>query len=273
LIELSALLSSRILRKGDVFSVYVDVRNIGKEPIHIVNVKLTSPLGFIKLSKDKMPTSIWDSIRGTRIGLTSFEFKAEQFEVRVAPFEFEISRSPVKTAATDSQKTATTTIPNSQKVTVQPNESYRAEFYLQAGRRVSLIPRPDTYTISIEVEVMYASDLTATHRKQLSTDISIFPTVAGMLGGTLVGSFLGTIIRHIESPNWQFVVPILITNLVLGFIVGVILMRKKDVQPFVTVEDFWGGILLGYLVGFGGQALFEQITGINLGGNATSTAD
>ena len=35
-------------------------------------------------------------------------------------------------------------------------------------------------------------------------------------------------------------------------------MRKKDVQPFLTVEDFWGGILFGFQVGYSGQQIFKQ---------------
>jgi hypothetical protein len=63
-------------------------------------------------------------------------------------------------------------------------------------------------------------------------------------------------------------IPQLFANLILGFVIGITLMRKKDVQPFLTVEDFWGRILLGFLVGYTGQQLFEQISNISL--NRTS---
>ena len=39
----------------------------------------------------------------------------------------------------------------------------------------------------------------------------------------------------------------------------IILMRKKDVQPFLTTEDFWGAILIGFLAGYTGQELFQQL--------------
>ena len=64
MIELSASLSNRILRKGDVFNIDVDVNNISDKPITIVNVKLVSPLGFIQYKKEEMPMSVWDRIRG-----------------------------------------------------------------------------------------------------------------------------------------------------------------------------------------------------------------
>jgi hypothetical protein len=145
------------------------------------------------------------------------------------------------------------------------------EFNMQAGRMLGLIPRPDTYTISIQV--VYTFDLTTMHHKQLNLDISIFPPVVGMLGGTLLGSLLGTTVSRMQlitSPqvNLQLLVPIFLANLILAFIASVVLIRKKDVQPLVTVEDFWGGLLLGFIVGFGGLALFGQITGIT-GNNDT----
>jgi hypothetical protein len=274
LIEVSASLSNRILRKGDVFTIYVDIHNTSDKPISIVNVKLVSPLGFIQYEKDKMPASVWGRIRGVKIGLTSFEFTAGEFQLKASPTELKIARTPVTVPMIDSEKPVAVTEKDSKKDAVQPSESYRAEFNMQAGRMLGVVPRPDTYTISIEV--VYTTDSTAVHRKQISFEISIFPPVIGMLGGTLLGSLLGTTVSRMQSitsspVNPQLLIPIFLANLILAFIAGVVLMRKKDVQPLVTIEDFWGGLLLGFLVGFGGQALFSRITGITSGGNSTIT--
>jgi hypothetical protein len=241
-------------------------------------VKLVSPLGFIPLSEKKKHESLSDRLKAVRVDLTSADLSTADFEISASLNGVKWRRKDSTVTTTDSEQPPTETSTTMQEVTVQPMETYRVSFNMQAGRRIGLIPRPDTYTISVDViytsieKTTYASTEKTTHHKQLSRDISIFPPIAGMLAGTLLGSFLGTMIKNIQSPNLEFLLPILLTNLTLAFIVGVILMRKKDVQPFVTVEDFWGGILLGFLVGFGGQALFEQITGINLVGNATSTA-
>jgi hypothetical protein len=64
-----------------------------------------------------------------------------------------------------------------------------------------------------------------------------------MVFGTLAGSFLGTIANsrsnqfNIFNPDWA---GFLLVNLILAFIAGVILTRRKDVQSFITIEDFWG---------------------------------
>ena len=87
-----------------------------------------------------------------------------------------------------------------------------------------------------------------------------------MLFGALIGSVLGTavnaVLPHVKDskvpiPGLEVIIPQIFANLILGFIVGIILMRKKNVQPFLTVEDFWGGILMGFLVGFSGEQFFK----------------
>jgi hypothetical protein len=37
--------------------------------------------------------------------------------------------------------------------------------------------------------------------------------------------------------------------------------RKAEAQSFVTVEDFWGGLLIGFLIGYSGTTIFAKITG------------
>jgi hypothetical protein len=50
--------------------------------------------------------------------------------------------------------------------------------------------------------------------------------------------------------------------MVFGFMTGIILMRKKDVETFITIEDIWGGILVGFFVGFYGKEIFDKIANI-----------
>lgn len=38
--------------------------------------------------------------------------------------------------------------------------------------------------------------------------------------------------------------------------------RKSDAQAFISVEDFWGGLLVGFLIGYSGTAAFSDITGV-----------
>ena len=49
---------------------------------------------------------------------------------------------------------------------------------------------------------------------------------------------------------------------ILGGMAVVFMARKSDAQSFVSVEDFWGGMLMGFLVGYTGTTFFESLTGV-----------
>ena len=51
----------------------------------------------------------------------------------------------------------------------------------------------------------------------------------------------------------------LIANIILGIIVVLIFRRKRDIQSILTIEDFWGGILLGFIIGYGGKSFIEEV--------------
>jgi hypothetical protein len=259
-IELSTMLSHSIIRKGDVFGIYVDVRNISERPINLTALELIPPLGFTQSSEHKDKRSLSDRIREVKTGMSGVSPKSSKIESDWEKFE-----SDWEKFLTNNLKPLT----DSQPVTVQPTESHGVLFNLQAGRILGLRPRPDTYSISLRV--VYTSDGITQRELSSLIHIRLFPTLAWMLAGTLLGSLLGTMIKNFSSHSLEYLLRILLINLAIGFVLSLILMRRKDVQPFITVEDFWGGVLLGSIVGFGAQELLEQVTGFRLGGSTTST--
>jgi hypothetical protein len=50
-------------------------------------------------------------------------------------------------------------------------------------------------------------------------------------------------------------------SLVLSVMAVVLFARKKDVQPLIAVEDFWGGIAIGFLVTYSGSKVFSELLG------------
>lgn len=55
----------------------------------------------------------------------------------------------------------------------------------------------------------------------------------------------------------------LLVSVILSGIAIIFMVRKSDTQSFVSVEDFWGGLLIGFLVGYTGASFFQDLTGIN----------
>lgn len=55
----------------------------------------------------------------------------------------------------------------------------------------------------------------------------------------------------------------------MSLIAAIALSRKTGTQGFITVEDFFGGFVVGALIGYGGSEYFEKaITPTNETGSA-----
>jgi hypothetical protein len=63
------------------------------------------------------------------------------------------------------------------------------------------------------------------------------------------------------SGTLSFLISIVLAVL-LSAIAIIFMARKSDAQPFISVEDFWGGLLIGFLVGYTGTSFFSELTHI-----------
>ena len=104
-------------------------------------------------------------------------------------------------------------------------------------------------------------------------ELSIRPSVYSVIIGASLGGLTGSIARLLQitpSEKWQIfsstdIVTSVITvavAVILSSIAVVFMVRKSDAQSFVSVEDFWGGLLIGFFVGYTGTSFFEQLTGV-----------
>jgi hypothetical protein len=50
----------------------------------------------------------------------------------------------------------------------------------------------------------------------------------------------------------------LLGSVLLGVVVVIAFSRKKDAQPILAIEDFWGGLFIGVMAGYGGKAALSQ---------------
>lgn len=91
-----------------------------------------------------------------------------------------------------------------------------------------------------------------------------------MLGG-IIGGMVGSAGRSLQnakaldllvSERLGAAVASLILSTILSWAAIIFSARKSEAQSFVTVEDFWGGLLIGFLIGYSGTAAFTSITGV-----------
>jgi hypothetical protein len=102
--------------------------------------------------------------------------------------------------------------------------------------------------------------------------------VTAMIWGSVIGSVIGFAVRTYYQAtatsdagtpatanafsvlSWSLWFGLLVQVLVGGIVV-VAFARKKDAQPILSIEDFWGGMLIGFLAGYGGKAFLQQVIG------------
>jgi hypothetical protein len=90
-----------------------------------------------------------------------------------------------------------------------------------------------------------------------------------ILGG-VAGGVTGSIARSLQGaggavafsdPHANSTIGAIVLAAILSGAAVVFSARKSDTQSFVTVEDFWGGVLVGFLIGYSGTAAFAKIAG------------
>ena len=84
----------------------------------------------------------------------------------------------------------------------------------------------------------------------------IFGSIGRSLQGS--GSVSGLIGHHSGAVFGALALAVILSGAAVIF--G---SRKADAQSFITVEDFWGGVLVGFLIGYSGTAAFTHITGVH----------
>jgi hypothetical protein len=47
-------------------------------------------------------------------------------------------------------------------------------------------------------------------------------------------------------------------SIIIGCILIVLFSRKKDIQPFLAVEDFWGGVAIGFVSAYVGTEILDS---------------
>ena len=62
----------------------------------------------------------------------------------------------------------------------------------------------------------------------------------------------------------------LIGNLLLAIVVVVAFARKRDTQPILSIEDFWGGLFIGAMTGYTGKSALNQILPKTTGGSGST---
>lgn len=124
--------------------------------------------------------------------------------------------------------------------------------------------RPIQYQLMYSLNYSFDALHTRTNTNSASQVLTIRSPILAMMIGALIGGIAGwfahryTPTKAASPASWSDEWPQLILSMILGPIAIVFLARKSDAPAMITVEDFWGGVVVGFLIGYTGSAAFQQ---------------
>jgi hypothetical protein len=142
-------------------------------------------------------------------------------------------------------------------VVLQPGNSLVMHFVLKTTKWLTFTPIAHTFQIHVRYEV--------DKQRQIDTvpfSINIRAAMKSSLIGAIFGGVLGSIVnqRNVNLDPTSLG-RVFLTSVVFAVIIVVAFARKSNVQQIVSVEDFWGGVFIGFLVGYSGESFISSILG------------
>ena len=148
------------------------------------------------------------------------------------------------------------TIPEKQVMTIEPNCEAVAYFHLRTSAWLFFTPTRQ----SLSTQVRYRIDRRE-KTQVITSDFEIKPPLSAIVIGAVVGALLGTLAKFfttVRQLEWQPLTLAMGASIVMALIASIALSRKAASQAFITVEDFFGGFVVGALIGYGGSSYFEK---------------
>jgi hypothetical protein len=150
-------------------------------------------------------------------------------------------------------------------VQLQPGDSIVRQFVLRTGQWLFFTP----LTHRFQIQVNYSGD-SADHTETIAYEQNIRSTMSAMAIGAACGAILGTMLKSLSaspaaSNGNTAILRSLIASILAAVAVVIAFARKSNAQPIISIEDFWGGALIGFSVGYLG---FDQFRGL-FGGTPT----
>lgn len=116
---------------------------------------------------------------------------------------------------------------------------------------------------NLNAQVQYKMD-GHTNYDTVKYQLNIRAPLKALIYGSVIGSIVGTILRStneglIFTPlDLKGYVPFG-TSILVGIVLVIAFARKKDAQPFITIEDFFGGFFIGFLAGYVGKSMLDSL--------------
>jgi hypothetical protein len=169
-----------------------------------------------------------------------------------------------------------------QQSVVSMDSSLRVGEALQPGNTVvytlplittrSMLFRPIQYVFQYSINYAFDQNRPATHTNTISQPVTIRAPITSVMTGAALGGMAGyfarvlpTMSETMHTQSWLNPTLALIVTVILSTVAVVFLARKSETQSLVSIEDFWGGLVIGFLVGYTGTSAFQSLANIQEG--------
>ena len=146
---------------------------------------------------------------------------------------------------------------------LQPGNSFVHVFTLKTNRSIFFPPNIYQSSIRVSYKIDDANNIDVADY-QLNIRAPLKAILYGALTGSLFGFFLKDLLSartmmalNTPSSIISYVLSLVAAMMISGIVV-VSFARKKDAQPILSVEDFWGGVFVGFLAGYTGKSFLDQ---------------
>jgi hypothetical protein len=248
----------KLQRVGRVLAAVVPFVGAALGPLGVAGGSLVAQSITATSLKEREEKNLFVDDLLTPADIESIAKLAEQEDSPVAIYEIASRRLHERLRALDSSR--------QESILLQPGNSIVQVFTLRTTR--AILFSPSTYNLHIQSE--YKID-GASNQDSVEYQLNVRAPLQALIIGSIIGSISGFLLRSIydqrgiesmfQKPSAPLFIPwivALIGNTLLGAIVVVAFARKKDAQPILAIEDFWGGVFVGVLAGYSGKSLLDQ---------------
>ena len=298
-LELSLILGrASVIYADENFTVYVTVKNISREPLYIWRSGILATTDFnFKLAytlEAALPTkTIIEKFEGFVFYLLSFrlsfkkayadyrklkkqleeeQLEKEQSEYTIDDINEKLTKDYLRTYYTEEVSKG------KEPWELLPGESITDIFI--GKPQESLFFRPDKYKLNLYVD--YSNKNKEFFRETKTEEVDILTSIKSLIIGAIIGGLLGGIlVRILATQDFSVIARILavqattqdvsliwrnmfgiIGAVIMSMLTVIALSRRSSAQTLITIQDFWGGFFLGFLVSYSGKFFFERLMGI-----------
>lgn len=161
---------------------------------------------------------------------------------------------------------------------LQPGNSIVQAFTLRTTQ--SILFAPSTYNLNLQLEYEIDGHV---NQDSVGYQLNVRAPLKALISGAALGSVTGYLVRDIfdqklligliQHPSKASITSWLIAlfgNVLVAALLVIAFARKKDAQPILAIEDFWGGVFVGFLAGYTGKSVLDQFLRPTAGSSAAA---